>query len=135
MIATSGVLHITISVTDLDRAVAFYRDLLGCEVVERSAGTASMRTGSAHFALTSMPNHVPPNPAGPPDLWTTLFHHAFLVEPDEFDDALAQLTQRGIAYYDCTPHGHSTFPGRRHVYIYDPDGNSVELTTRLPEDA
>ena len=31
-------------VDDLDRAVAFYRDLLGCEVVERSAGTASAFT-------------------------------------------------------------------------------------------
>jgi len=31
--------------------------------------------------------------------------------------------------------GHTTFPGRRHVYIKDPDGNSIELATEVVPEA
>ncbi len=30
--------------------------------------------------------------------------------------------------------GHTTYPGRRHIYFMDPDGNSIELATLLPSD-
>ena len=36
MIQTRGLLHITISVTDLDRATAFYRDMLGCGLIRQN---------------------------------------------------------------------------------------------------
>ena len=90
-----------------------------------------MKTGDDLFVLTKTGVHTYPNHPGPLDIVTTLFHHAFLVEPDELDRALAYFDDNGIEYYDCTPHGHTTFPGRRHVYIMDPDGNSVELATTV----
>lgn len=129
MIRTQGFLHITIGVTDLDRATAFYRDLLGCDLVRQSRRMSFMKTGDHFFVLTRTENHVPPNPPGRLDIESTLFHHAFLVAPDEFDRAIAYFDDKGIDYFDCTSHGHTTFPGRRHVYIMDPDGNSVELAT------
>ncbi len=131
MIKTQGFLHLTISVTDMDRASAFYQDVLGCELVRMNSKNtmAFMKTGEDFFVLTSMPNHVKPNLAGPLDLETTLFHHAMIVEPDEWDRALEYLKAEGIAYYICTGDGHTTFPGRRHVYIQDPDGNSIEIVT------
>jgi catechol 2,3-dioxygenase-like lactoylglutathione lyase family enzyme len=129
MIRTEGFLHITISVTDLDRATAFYRDLLGCELVRSNPIMSFMKTGDDFFVLTSLEHHVPPNPPGKLDMHNTLFHHAFLVTSDEFDRAIVHFEANGIEYLDCTPNGHSTFPGRRHLYIRDPDGNSVELAT------
>jgi glyoxylase I family protein len=131
LIKTHGFLHITISVTDLDRATAFYRDLLGCELVRRARRMAFMKSGEHLFVLTRMENHVRPNPPGRLDIETTLFHHALLVAPDEFDRAIAHLDEKGVEYLDCTDHGHPTVPGRRHVYIMDPDGNSIELATML----
>jgi catechol 2,3-dioxygenase-like lactoylglutathione lyase family enzyme len=129
LIRTHGFLHITISVRDLARATAFYRDVLGCEIVHENPIMTFMKTGSDMFVLTQLDNHVRPNPPGPIGLHTTLFHHALLIEPDEFDAAIAQLHERGIETYDCSDAGHRTFPGRRHVYVFDPDGNSIELAT------
>ena len=137
MIKTQGFLHITISVTDLDRATAFYRDLLGCELVrQNSKKTMSfMKTGEDHFVLTKLDHHVKLNAPGPLDLHTTLFHHAMIVEPEEFDRAIAHFDANTIEYFVCTDAGHTTFPGRRHVYIEDPDGNAIEIVTTSSMDS
>jgi hypothetical protein len=52
-----------------------------------------------------------------------------LVEWEQFDKAAEWLTEQGIPHHDCTADGHTTFPGRRHMYIKDLDGNSIELVT------
>lgn len=130
---THGFLHITISVSDLPRAEVFYRDLLGCEVVSRNPIMTFMKTGDDFFVLTKMDGHVRPNPPGPAAEPTTRFHHAFLVEDGEFDRAIAHFKTTGIDHYVSDFH-HTSFPGRRHVYIFDPDGNSVELTTITADD-
>lgn len=131
MIQTQGLLHITIGVTDLERATAFYRDFLGCELLRqnRSKTMSFMKTGDHLFVLTHTGVHRRPNQDGPLNIDTTLFHHAFLVTDGEFDRAVAYFKANGIECFDCTPHGHTTFPGRRHMYIMDPDGNAVELAT------
>jgi catechol 2,3-dioxygenase-like lactoylglutathione lyase family enzyme len=129
LIRTKGFLHITIGVTDLDRATAFYQNVLGCELVRRNPIMSFMKTGEDFFVLTNTGMHVPPNPDGPVGIDNTLFHHAMLVERDQFDKAAEWLTERGIPHHDCTPDGHTTFPGRRHMYIKDLDGNSIELVT------
>ncbi len=133
MIQTQGFLHITIGVTDLERATAFYRDLLGCELIRqnRSKTMSFMKTGDHLFVLTHTGVHQWPNQPGPVNLETTLFHHAFLVTPEEFDRAVTYFEANDIEHFDCTGNGHTTFPGRRHMYIMDPDGNSVELATTL----
>jgi catechol 2,3-dioxygenase-like lactoylglutathione lyase family enzyme len=128
MLKTRGFLHITISVSDLARAEAFYHDLLGCEVVSRNPIMTFMKTGDDFFVLTKMENHVRPNPLGPAAEQTTLFHHAFLLEDADFDRALAHFEANGIDHF-VSDFVHTSFPGRRHVYIFDPDGNSAELTT------
>jgi catechol 2,3-dioxygenase-like lactoylglutathione lyase family enzyme len=129
MIRTKGFLHITIGVTDLARATEFYTTVLGCELVRQNKIMSFMKTGDDFFVLTKTGSHVMPNPGGPLDLHNTLFHHAMLVEPGAFDAAVRELDARGIEHYDCTADGHTTFPGRRHLYIKDPDGNSIEIAT------
>jgi catechol 2,3-dioxygenase-like lactoylglutathione lyase family enzyme len=131
MIKTKGFLHITIGVTDLDRATAFYQDILGCELVRRNRHMSFMKTGDDFFVLTLTGMHVPPNPDGPPRAGAVLFHHAMIIEPDQYDAILKELESRGLPYHDCTADGHTTFPGRKHVYIKDPDGNVIELATEV----
>ena len=132
MIRTHGVLHFTIGVTDLERATAFYTDVLGCELVNTNPVMSFMRTGNDLFVLTKTGMHVRPNPEGQPTAWTTLFHHALLVDPDDLPRIIAELDERGIAWGDCTDEvKHETVPGRRHIYVYDPDGNSIELATMI----
>jgi catechol 2,3-dioxygenase-like lactoylglutathione lyase family enzyme len=130
MVRTKGFLHVTIGVTDLDRATAFYHDVLGCELVRRNPIMSFMKTGDDFFVLTVTGMHVPPNPAGPVKEGNTLFHHAMIVERDQFDAIVAELSARGLEPWVCTQEiPFSTFPGRRHAYVKDPDGNVIELAT------
>lgn len=131
MIKTYGIMHVTISVKDLARATAFYRDVLNCEIVTTNPIMTFMKTGDQIFVLTQLDHHVSPNSPGAPDLDTTLFHHAMLVHPNAYDDILAELKARGISYY-LGEFTHTTFPGRKHIYIHDPDGNSIEFATMIP---
>ena len=132
---SKGFLHITIAVSDLERSTAFYRDVVGCEIVNQypidDPIMTFMKTGEDHFVLTKLDGSVAPNPPGDPDIESTMFHHAFLVDDADFDRAIVDFQAAGIPYF-LSDFKHGTFPGRRHVYIHDPDRNSVELATTLP---
>jgi catechol 2,3-dioxygenase-like lactoylglutathione lyase family enzyme len=129
MLRTNGFLHITIGVTDLNRATTFYQDVLGCELVHKNPIMSFMKTGDDFFVLTVTGRHVPPNPDGDLAIDNTLFHHAMIIAGSDFEDVVAELKARDIATLDCSDAGHTTFPNRRHLYIKDPDGNSIELVT------
>jgi catechol 2,3-dioxygenase-like lactoylglutathione lyase family enzyme len=132
---SKGFLHITIAVTDLERSTAFYRDVVGCKIVNQypvdDPFMTFMKTGDDLFVLTKVDGQVSPNPPGDPDINSTLIHHAFLVDDADFDRAIADFQAAGIPYF-LSDFLHVTVPGRRHVYIHDPDRNSVEFATTLP---
>ncbi len=125
-----GILHFTIGVTDIDRATAFYTDLLGCRLLrQNSKRTMSfMQAGNDYFVLTHTGRHTPPNAPG-----QTAFHHAFIVAPDAYDETIKFLMDNNIELMEAAgkrdnPNArHNSFPGR-HVYFYDPDGNGLEIT-------
>lgn len=117
----SGILHFTIGVTDLERSRAFYQNVLGCHFWRQNATTVFMTCGKDYFVLSKSPRFTPPN-----DGDDTLFHHAFIVRPDEFESAVAHLETLGIEILRYEDEGHRSFPGR-HAYIHDPDGNGIEL--------
>jgi len=129
MVKTRGFLHITIAVADVARSTIFYRDMLGCEIIHQNPIMTFMKTGDDQFVLTQIDDYVSPNAPGLPDEDTTLFHHAFLVDDDDYERAVARLSRDGVPTWECTERGHTTFPGRRHIYFQDPDGNSIELAT------
>jgi catechol 2,3-dioxygenase-like lactoylglutathione lyase family enzyme len=130
MIEPKSILHFTIGVTDLDRATDFYQNIVGCKLLSqnRRHTMSFMEAGGDYFVLTSTGLHTPPN--GPKG---TQFHHAFVVAPEAYDDAVAHLEANGIellwpeAKTDGPDTQHNTFPGR-HIYFHDPDGNGLEIT-------
>jgi catechol 2,3-dioxygenase-like lactoylglutathione lyase family enzyme len=117
----SGILHFTISVTDLDRARKFYEEVVGCTFWRRSDTTVFMRCGEDYFVLSRTGYHTPQNKDR-----DTLIHHAFLVQGGEFDAALAHLESCGVEILLYEDQGHRSFTGR-HAYFQDPDGNAIEL--------
>lgn len=122
MIATKGVVHFTISVSDLERSERFYCDILGLELVQRSSlGMIFLKAGDDHVILCHSKTPIDPNPGR-----GILVHHAFRIDIDAYDGAIAELRANGvdILFEEDRPSG--VFQGRQ-VYIHDPDRNVIEL--------
>ncbi|HLJ56226.1 MAG TPA: VOC family protein [Chthonomonadaceae bacterium] len=118
-------------VTDLERAVAFYRDRLGFEVESLDAGrNAFLKSGDFLLVLfvpgdpgTDLARKYIARTGGPQG---AVYHAAFRIEPDALDDAVGALRSAGLEVS-----GPVDFPtGRRSYFLEDPDQHYLELTDR-----
>src|SRR3979490_474000 len=121
--------HVHLTVSDLDRALAFYRDILGFEVTSRYGRDAVFLSAGGyppHIGLTTWAGRGAPAPAP----GTTGLYHFAILYPDR--RALATTVKRvlaaGMALEGASDHGVSEA-----VYLRDPDGNGVELYRDRPE--
>ncbi len=122
MIKTKGMVHFTIPVSDLARSKAFYCDILGFDFIRESPRMVFLRSENDFFVLTVSQTPINPNVEG-----AVSIHHAFYVEPDEFDRAVAYLKDKGVAIAKEETRGPEAAFGGRHCYFYDPDDNVLEL--------
>lgn len=122
-VAPSGILHFTLSVTDLERSRRFYEDIVGATYWRQNESTVFMRCGEQYFVLSKARtnDHVPPNKGR-----EILLHHAFVVQGEDFDTAVAHLEANGVEVLLYEDKGHRSFTGR-HLYFHDPDGNAIEF--------
>jgi catechol 2,3-dioxygenase len=115
--------HAHLKVADLDRATAFYRDVLGFEVMmEMGAEAAFLSAGGYHHHIGLNTWHS----AGgtpPPEGHTGLFHIAILY-PDRRE--LAKAVKRVLDHGHTFTGGQQT-PAGEAVYLDDPEGNGLEL--------
>ena len=115
--------HVNLTVSDLDRSVAFYSDLLGLRVRwRREAGEepAAAHVGDDRHYIAMF--QAAPGSKRPTINYeaTGLNHFGFVV--DDLDAARDRLVELGV-----TPHNEADYePGRR-LYFLDPDGIEVEL--------
>lgn len=117
----TGILHFTISVSDIEAARQFYEGVLGCTYWRQNDTTVFMHVGEQYFVLSNIGYHRRPNDPG-----HTLIHNAFIVEGGNFDAAMADLESKGVDVINYEDTGHHSFAGR-HAYFQDPDGNGVEI--------
>ena len=121
--------HVHLKVADLERAIGFYRDVLGFELMQRMGDQAAFLSAGGyhhHIALNTWESlDGPPPPFGT----TGLYHHA-IVYPSRaaLADALRRLIAAGIGLEGAADHGVS-----QSLYLRDPDGNGVELYVIGPE--
>lgn len=123
--------HIHLRVSDLERSIAFYSDVLGFEVTQRYGSQAAfLAVGGYHHQIglnswESKGGHPPPRGA------TGLYHVAFLY-PDRagLAAAIASVKDASVPLSGAADHGVS-----KAVYFDDPDGNGIELYwDRAPAD-
>jgi catechol 2,3-dioxygenase-like lactoylglutathione lyase family enzyme len=119
---TGGLDHVAITVSDLERSIAFYSEVLGLErKYEEWNVPMFMLAGSSGLALFPAESH--PGEGGDGKAEIRIMHIAFRVDRPEFDRARAELPSAGVEprFED---HGsvHS-------IYFQDPDGHELELAT------
>jgi catechol 2,3-dioxygenase len=115
--------HVHLKVADLERAVAFYRDVLGFDLTQtmgRSAAFLSAGGYHHHIGLNTWESaggeHPPPGSTG-------LYHLAILYPSRaSLARALRAVLAAGIALDGAADHGVSEA-----LYLRDPDDNGVEL--------
>lgn len=123
--------HVHLRVSDLDRAIAFYSDVLGFPVTQRYGnGAAFLGAGGYHHHI-GLNTWDSLGAAPPPAGHTGLYHSAFLY-PDRkaLADVLLRISNAGIALDGAADHGVSEA-----VYLRDPDQNGVELYVDKPKSA
>ena len=119
--AIQGLDHVVLRVADLERAVRFYCEVLGCSEERRveSIGLVQLRAGAALIDLVPAAG-APETGAGNMD------HFCLRIEPFDEADLRAHLAGHGVEVgevarrYGAEGHGPS-------LYLQDPDGNTVEL--------
>ena len=128
-IHAKGLDHVVLRVTDLERALAFYVDVLGFPVERRldELGLVQLRAGSSLIDL--VPVESPLGKAGgkAPDPAAPNQDH-FAISLADFDDAeiRAHLARFGVeASETATRYGADGFGPS--IYLKDPDDNTVEL--------
>lgn len=130
--STDGpVLHlaeIVLWVRDMDRALAFYRDLFGLPVISPpELPNRFLRAGPGEGPVPEMIVLVPhPDRAGafPREKpLRTLHHMAFNVSAARYDELVARCREAGLEVRGGV---HPVLPGVRTFYVDDPDGNEVE---------
>ena len=122
--------HVHLKVADVDRSLAFYRDVLGFEVQQRWGQDAAFVSAGGyhhHIGLNSWESRG----ASPPPRGTTGLYHVAIRYPTRatLADALRRLVDAGIPLSGASDHGVSIA-----LYLNDPDGNGIELYWDRPEE-
>ena len=126
------VLHlaeIVLWVRDMNRALAFYRDLFGLDVISPPAlPNRFLRAGPGEGPVPEMIVLVPhPEPAGafPSEKPARPLHHlAFNVAADRYDELHRRCREAGLEVRGGV---HPVLEHVRTFYVDDPDGNEVEV--------
>ena len=121
--------HVHLKVSDIDKALAFYRDILGFDVMQRIGDQAAfISAGGYHHHLGL--NTWESRGGSPPPSNTTGLYHVAIRYPDRraLGDALRRLAEARWPIEGATDHGVSEA-----IYLRDPDGNGIELYRDRPE--
>jgi catechol 2,3-dioxygenase len=122
--------HVHLKVSDLDRSLGFYRDVLGFELQQRYGDQAAFVSAGGyhhHIGLNTWESAG----GSPPPRGTTGLYHVAIRYPDRraLADAVNRVVSAGIPLDGASDHGVSEA-----IYLRDPDGNGVELYRDRPAD-
>jgi glyoxylase I family protein len=125
LIAATGVSHIALRVTDVDRAVAWYGEVLGYEVLWNGLAPTPDKTRSAMGLIAggALALEFLATPGGKPWTVENLGVAGISITVPDIDAA--------VAAFNASPHGQNTrvFDAEdwRVAFLFDPDRNVVEL--------
>jgi len=122
--------HVHLKVADLDRALRFYRDVLGFELTQRYGTQAAFLSAGGYHHHIGLNTWESAGGTPPPAGSTGLYHLAILYPTRaELADALRRVLRAGISLEGASDHGVSEA-----LYLRDADGNGVELYWDRPQE-
>ena len=122
--------HVHLKVADLERAIGFYRGVLGFELTQRFGSQAAFLSAGGYHHQIGLNTWESAGGSPPPPGTTGLYHVAILYPTRALlADALRRLLAAGIELDGAADHGVSEA-----LYLRDPDGNGVELYWDRPQE-
>jgi catechol 2,3-dioxygenase len=118
-----------LKVADLERALKFWRDILGFEVTQTRPGAAFLSAGGYHHHIAL--NTWESEGGSPPPRNATGLYHVAVLYPSRaaLAGALKRVKAAGIELDGASDHGVSEA-----LYLLDFDGNGVELYRDRPKE-
>jgi catechol 2,3-dioxygenase len=128
--AGASIGHVHLKVSDLERAVAFYTELLGFDVTTRMGRSAAFLSAGGyhhHLALNTWDSAGGP----PPPTGTTGLYHLAILMPNrkELARAFKRLIDHSWPVDGAADHGVS-----ESIYLRDPDQNGIEIYADRPKE-
>jgi catechol 2,3-dioxygenase len=122
--------HVHLKVSDLERAVKFYTQILGFDITTRMGKNAAfLSVGGYHHHIGL--NTWESEGGAPPAAHTTGLYHFAILVPDrkELARALKRLLDHNWPIDGAADHGVSEA-----IYLRDPDDNGIEIYRDRPKE-
>jgi len=122
--------HLALKVTDMDKTLHFYHQVLGLELLRTSGPNAEggrsavLQAGGQKIDMFSRPDFVSADKDKP----VGMDHLCLIMETASVEDLIAHLQQAKVEIFWGPVTRHSSTS----VYVYDPDGVHVELRVETP---
>ena len=121
--------HIHLTVADLDRAMAFYCDMLGFEISARYGDSAVFLSAGGYHHHIGLNTWAGRGASPAPQGHTGMYHVAFLYPSRlELAKVLKHLIDNNYPIDGTADHGVSEA-----IYLRDPDNNGVEIYVDRPK--
>jgi catechol 2,3-dioxygenase len=123
--------HVHLKVADLDRAIDFYRDVLGFDLMQRLGDQAAFLSAGGYHHHIGLNTWESKGGCSPPPPGSTGLFHVAIRYPTRAALAIAlkRLVENSVPLSGASDHGVSEA-----IYLNDPDGNGIELYRDRPRE-
>jgi catechol 2,3-dioxygenase len=128
--ASTSIGHVHLKVSDIERALGFYRDILGFEITQNYGQQAVFLSAGGYHHHIGL-NTWYSKGKGPAPVQAAGLFHAAILYPSKKDLAniFKRLIEKNYPITGASDHGVSLA-----IYLDDPDGNGIELYWDRPKE-